>query len=53
MVAIKALWDSYWLSQTDKTAFIAFGFIFPIIILINTVIISMTNLIDVQPIGLG
>jgi Na+-driven multidrug efflux pump len=43
MVAIKALWDSYWLSQTDKTAFIAFGFIFPIIILINTVIISMTN----------
>ncbi len=43
MVAIKALWDTYWLSRVDDSSFIAFAFIFPLIIVINMVAMSLAN----------
>jgi Na+-driven multidrug efflux pump len=45
MTAIKALWDSYWLNLTDSVSGLAFGFAFPVLILINTVMAALVNAI--------
>ncbi|WDE11826.1 MATE family efflux transporter [Thalassomonas haliotis] len=41
--AIKALWDSYWLAEVDKSSMLAFGLIFPILIFINVFAVSLGN----------
>lgn len=43
MVAVKAIWDAQLLADTDHNAFIAFGFLFPLVITFGAVGMAISN----------
>ncbi|MBZ2163259.1 hypothetical protein [Alteromonas stellipolaris] len=43
MISVKAIFDSVFLAGADKTSALAFGFVFPVLILLNTVFAAVTN----------